>query len=254
MPSLQDALQQALAKSIPAPTPEINTMLNEWEQDEQTITQEKTMQTVQSVERGANREPGSRYFGVSNNVTRETFNYVRDNPGCTRVECTQALVKRGFKDNSVTSILGQLIVTGQLEKGENNTVRALIPEYRPIKAGEIQKIRDNAKNAVRMESLKKAWAARKANAAARKAAAQKATAAKKPAATVAQHIIAKEEPKQKYQPKDSAGIAALTPTTPTATPVPALPLVELTAEKILDSLGVRQAKVLYAELKKIFEE
>lgn len=248
MPSLQDALQQALAKSIPAPTPDLNTTLNEWEQDEQTITQEKTMQTVQSVERGANREPGSRYFGVSNNVTRETFNYVRDNPGCTRVECTKALAKRGFKENSVTSILGQLVATGQLEKGENNTVRALIPEYRPVKAGELQKIRDKAKNAVRMESLKKAWAARKANAAARKA------AAKKPAATVAQHIIAKEEPKQKYQPKDSAGIAALTPTTSTATPVPALPLVELTAEKILDSLGVRQAKVLYAELKKIFEE
>ena len=111
----------------------------------------------------------------------------------------------------------------------------------PIKPGEFKKQRAEEKARIRSanisEGVRKAWAKRKA------------IEAKREEATAAQHVIAKEEPKQKYQPKAvPEGIAALQ-TTPTS-----LPLVELTADKILDTLGVRQAKLLFLELKKIFEE
>ena len=190
-----------------------------------------------------NKTPGTLTFGVTNNVVRETFNFIRDHKGCTRAQVMQALGAKGFNPNSVSSLIAQLAITNQISREKDKLV-ALASEYRPIKLAELRANRKPRKKDTlhekRMEGLKKAWAARSAKAAAKKA----------EAATTAQRIIAKEEPKQKYQPKEVAGIAALSTTTPT----PALPLIELTADKILDTLGVRQAKVLYAELKKIFEE
>ena len=238
MPSLQDALLNALNKPVQQPT--LSATLNEWEQDDQPTTKEKPMANAQPI---VNKTPGVPTFGVTNNVTRETFNFIRDHKGCSRAQVIDSLHARGFNANSVGSLIAQLALSNQISR-ENDKLMALIPEYRPIKVSELRAKRKPRKKDTlhekRMEGLKKAWAARSAKAAAKKA----------EAATTAQRIIAKEEPKQKYQPKQAAGIAALSTTTPT----PALPLIELTADKILDTLGVRQAKVLYAELKKIFEE
>lgn len=182
---------------------------------------------------------GRPQFGVSNNVSRETFNYVRDNPGMPRKQVIQNLVAKGFKETSVSSLINQLTVANQITRGIGDVLVANVKEYIPIKAKDLKKIRASKQATKAKELLAKAKAAR-----AEKRAAKQAPARSQ--ATVAQHIIAKEEPKQKYQPKEAAGIAALSPTT--------MPLIDLTAEKILDGMGVRQAKVLYAELKKIFEE
>ena len=232
MPSLQDALLNAINK--PVQQPSLSATLNEWEQDDKPTTKEKPMPNAQPI---VNKTPGTPTFGITNNVVRETFNYIRDHKGCTRAQTVQALSAKGFNANSVSSLIAQLLITKQVAK-DGDAMTALLSEYRPIKSSELRENRKPRKKAVvqaqRMTSLEKAWEARRKNAAARKA------------ATAAQHIIAKEEPKQKYQPKEVAGIAALSTTS--------VPLVELTAEKILDTLGVRQAKVLYAELKKIFEE
>ena len=188
---------------------------------------------------------GQTKFGVSNNVTRETFKFVQENPGCTRAKATEVLIARGFKTNSVTSILNQLVTAKQVEQSSDGKLRVVVDQYTPLnprilKEARAEKLAALAKKK-RMANIEKAWAARSAKAAERRA------------ATAAQQSIAKEEPKQKYPLKEAAGITALS-TTSSTVPTPALPLVELTADKILDTLGVRQAKVLYAELKKIFEE
>lgn len=182
---------------------------------------------------------GRPVFGVSNNVSRETFNYVRDNPGMPRKQVIKDLMAKSFKETSVSSLINQLTVSQQITRGVGDVLVANVKDYIPLKAATLKKLRASKQATKAKEILAKAKAARAEKRAAKKPPAQSQ-------ATVAQHIIAKEEPKQKYQPKEAAGIAALSPTT--------VPLIDLTAEKILDSMGVRQAKVLYAELKKIFEE
>lgn len=172
-------------------------------------------------------------FGVSNNVSRETFNYVRDNPGKTRADVIKGLVAKGFKETSVGSLLNQLLMTGQIVRNDSGVMIVTAKEYVPINSATLKKMRATAQINKAKDALAKAKAARAAKQA------KQAPKVQAPAPVV-------EEPKQKYQPQEAAGIAALSPTT--------VSLTDLTAEKILDSLGVRQAKVLYAELKKIFEE
>lgn len=176
---------------------------------------------------------GRPVFGIVNNVSRETFNYVRDNPGKTRKEVIKDLVAKGFKETSVSSLINQLTVANQITRGVGDVLVANVKEYIPIKAKDLKNLRASKQASKAKEILAKAKAAR----------AEKRAAKQAPARSQATVV---EEPKQKYQPKEAAGIAALSPTT--------MPLIDLTAEKILDSMGVRQAKVLYAELKKIFEE
>lgn len=237
MPSLQDALLNAINKPVqqPAPTPDLKAMVDEWAKDDQPTTKEKTMANPNPVIIMRSTNQGRPVFGISNNVSRETFNYVRDNPGKTRKEVIKDLVAKGFKETSVGSLINQLTVANQITRGVGDVLVANVKEYVPLKAAALKKIRASKQASKAKEILAKAKAAR----------AEKRAAKQTPARSQATVV---EEPKQKYQPKEAAGIAALSPATPS------LPVVELTADKILDTLGVRQAKVLYAELKKIFEE
>jgi hypothetical protein len=233
MPSLQDALLNAINKPVQQPAPTLRETLNAWEQDDQPTTKEQTMPNPNPVVIIKSTNQGRPVFGISNNVSRETFNYVRDNPGKTRKEVIKDLVAKGFKETSVSSLINQLTVSNQITRGVGDVLVANVKEYVPLKAAALKKLRASKQATKAKELLAKAKAAR----AEKRAAKQAPKAAVKPVV---------EEPKQKYQPKEAAGIAALSPTT--------MPLIDLTAEKILDSMGVRQAKVLYAELKKIFEE
>jgi len=229
MPSLQDALLNAINKPVQQ---DLKAMVDDWAKDDQPTTKEKTVSNPNPVVI-IDSNKGRPMFGISNNVSRETFNYVRDNPGKTRKEVIQNLVAKGFKETSVSSLINQLIVANQITRGVGDALVANVKEYIPIKAKDLKKLRASKQASKAKELLAKAKAAR----------AEKRAAKQTPARSQATVV---EEPKQKYQPKEAAGIAALSPTT--------VPLIDLTAEKILDSMGVRQAKVLYAELKKIFEE
>ena len=72
MPDMQTALSNAL-----------KTTINDWEKDD--------MQTTQ------NRPKGERFFGVTNNVTRATFDYVKNNPNETSPEiCAGSLIPIRF--------------------------------------------------------------------------------------------------------------------------------------------------------------
>lgn len=73
------------------------------------------------------------YFTVTNNVTRITFDYVRDNPGKTRKEIAVALEARGFKTSSVTSLLGQMVKQGMLRES-TGLLYVTTGEYAPLKS------------------------------------------------------------------------------------------------------------------------
>jgi hypothetical protein len=100
----------------------LSTVLSAWEKDEQKqINQEKTMNTP--------------LFKPTNNVTRETFNYIKNNPNKTTPEVCKALVQRGFKESSVHSICAQLSKQGQVVKdGYTKRMVAIGAEYKPLKS------------------------------------------------------------------------------------------------------------------------
>jgi hypothetical protein len=77
--------------------------------------------------------PAKPYFTVTNNVTRITFDYVRDNPGKTRKEVATALEVQGFKTSSVTSLLGQMVKQGAMRESAH-LLYVTASEYAPLKS------------------------------------------------------------------------------------------------------------------------
>ena len=71
-------------------------------------------------------------FPIRNNVTRETFNYIKNNPGSTRKEIIIALEHLGFKEASTSSIMSQLCRTKQAHI-TNGLYYVDVDEYVPIK-------------------------------------------------------------------------------------------------------------------------
>jgi hypothetical protein len=84
--------------------------------------------------------PTKEYFSVTNNVTRVTFDYVRDNPGKTRKEVALALGTQGFKASSVTSLLGQMRKQGLMRESAH-LLYVTTNEYRPLKSAKVLKAR-----------------------------------------------------------------------------------------------------------------
>ncbi len=82
--------------------------------------------------------PAKPYFTVTNNVTRVTFDYVRDNPGKTRVEVAKDLEKQGYKSGSVSSLLGQMIQQGLMRENAH-LLYTTTNEYTPIKSSKVRK-------------------------------------------------------------------------------------------------------------------
>jgi len=98
---------------------EMSKVLNEWEQDAQQ-TQEKPVT--------------KHIFTPTNNVTQETFIYVRDNPNKTSSEVCDALETRGFKRSSVGSLLTQFVKQNQMTRDHNSRLRTSVPKYVPLKS------------------------------------------------------------------------------------------------------------------------
>jgi len=110
---LKSALQKAIEKRA---NPLLTKTLDEWEQDEQNYM---------------NKQPAAP-FSVTNNVTRATFNYVRDNIGTT-VHTVEALVAQGFKKSSVTSLITQMLCQGMIKKNAQGLLYTDLKEYTPLK-------------------------------------------------------------------------------------------------------------------------
>lgn len=94
-------------------------ILSEWELDNQ--QQENQVET----------KP---FFSVTNNVTRATFDYIKDNPKSAFGEISKALEKRGYKPSSVGSLLTQFVKKGLCTRDNMNNYSVAVPEYVPMKA------------------------------------------------------------------------------------------------------------------------
>jgi hypothetical protein len=137
MPDIKTALNLALEDGR---RQFLSQTLNNWEQDEQkqiTQQQEKPM--------------GKQLFRTTNNVTRETFNYIKNNPNKTTPEVCAALERLGFKESSVNSICAQLSKQGQVVKdGYTKRMVAIGNEYQPLKSASKFKALNEPKPALKV--------------------------------------------------------------------------------------------------------
>jgi hypothetical protein len=164
----------------------LSTALTEWEQDDK--QQEKQMQ----------KTPYVPHFKVTNNVTRATFDHVKDNPHQSCKTICATLEKRGYKSSSIGSLLTQFVKNGLCVRDANGNYTAIAYEYTPIKI----------RKQVKVKQVK------------------------------AKQVI------EKAKATRGQGIAALG----------AQPIVKTAwdADTIINNIGLKQARALYDELKKIF--
>ena len=161
------------------------------------------------------------FFKTTTNITRATFEFVRDNPGKMYREVENAMRAKGMNARSVSSLLSQMVQQGLIVKRGGHgagTYYATTNEYSPIKA-----------LATRKKLEAKRIAAEKRDA--KKAAASTGIAALKTDATPAPAPVASPEPV-----KTTSVFLHRTES----------------VETILSRLSIMQARALYDELKKIF--
>jgi hypothetical protein len=110
--------------------------LTEWDNDEQKQIKGETMSTTTT--------PKTAYlFQPTNNASRDTFNFIRDNPGLRISEIKAGLPNH--KSNTVGSLTYQMVVAGLLRKDENNcTFHAIKPEFEPFSINKLRRERKKA--------------------------------------------------------------------------------------------------------------
>ena len=109
MPDIQTALSNAL-----------KTTINDWEKDDMQTTQINTQ--------------GKKFFDITNNVTRATFEYVKNHPNETSPEICASMAKLGYKESSVGSLIAQFAKQGLAERDDRGRYITIVDEYRPLKA------------------------------------------------------------------------------------------------------------------------
>ena len=122
MPDIQTAFKSALTRT-----------LTEWDDDEGTnVPVPSSAQPVSISSVTTQGIPMKKTFNVTNNVSRVTFDYIKNNPGSTRKEIITALEHEGFGGGSVSSLIAQMRRNKMIHE-TNGLHYADIDEYRPIK-------------------------------------------------------------------------------------------------------------------------
>lgn len=116
MPDIKTALESALMKTA-----------NAWAADD------APHQTIQQTTTPQENQVNTIHHNVTTNVTRATFELIASNPvGITRPEATARLIARGYKANSVSSLIGQML-TQRLVREVEGYLFANQKEYTPLK-------------------------------------------------------------------------------------------------------------------------
>jgi len=107
----------------------LETALKDWECDSADSNQPKETKMKPQI------------FKPTNNVTRETFNFIQQNRGCSKGEVVRGLAQRGFKVHSVTSLVSQMVKQNFVSMDSSGGLHTLIPEYVPLKNNKTSKLK-----------------------------------------------------------------------------------------------------------------
>ena len=122
MPDIQTAFKQALSRT-----------LQQWDDEGEPPSVQPVSASVSPAPRPTQVIPMRKTFNITNNISRVTFDYIKNNPGSTRKEIIQALEHQGFACDSTSSLIAQMR-RNQMIHETNSAYYADIPEYRPIKS------------------------------------------------------------------------------------------------------------------------
>jgi hypothetical protein len=122
MPDMQTALKTALSQT-----------LQDWDDDEEPSSVQPVSTSVPQPSQNIQGIPMTKQlFPIKNNITRVTFNYIRDNPGSTRKEIITALEHQDYNSGSTSSLISQLRKNGLVHM-TNDLYYADADEYAPLK-------------------------------------------------------------------------------------------------------------------------
>ena len=122
MPDIQTAFKQALSKT-----------LADWDDEGEAPSVQPVSASFSQPIKPTQEIPMKKAFGITNNISRVTFDYIKNNPGSTRKEIIEALEHQGFAGGSTSSLIAQMRRNKMIHE-TNNLYYADIPEYRPIKS------------------------------------------------------------------------------------------------------------------------
>jgi len=177
---------------------ELSKVLSDWDRDDAIADQPKE----------------KRMFPQPNNVSHDTYNYIHLNPGLTTAQITNAMVAKGFKESSVSSLVYQMRLAGRVSRDGDSKIYSIEPKLKPIKASELRE-------------------ARKINATAHRPKPKKAAPVAKQSAG-----IAALQP-QATQPKQPAPAKA--------------ERITVDLDEWINEVSLMQARMVYMKLKAIFE-
>lgn len=127
MPDIQTAFKTALSRT-----------LQQWDDDDGEVSPQASPQTtinnsVSQPSQNIQGIPMTQAFHITNNISRATFQHIKDNPGSTRKEIITALEHKNFRPDSVSSLIAQMR-RNKLIHETNNLYYADADEYRPLKS------------------------------------------------------------------------------------------------------------------------
>ena len=122
MPDIQTAFKQALSKT-----------LADWDDEGEAPSVQPVSASFSQPTQPTQEIPMKKTFNVTNNISRVTFDFIKNNPGSTRKEIIEALEHQGFAGGSTSSLIAQMRRNNMIHE-TNNLYYADIPEYRPIKS------------------------------------------------------------------------------------------------------------------------
>jgi hypothetical protein len=122
MPDIQTAFKQALSRT-----------LQQWDDEGEPPSVQPVSASFSQPTKPTQEIPMKKTFGVTNNISRVTFDYIKNNPGSTRKEIIEALEHQGFAGGSTSSLIAQMRRNKMVHE-TNNLYYADIAEYRPIKS------------------------------------------------------------------------------------------------------------------------
>lgn len=139
--SLKDAFVAALHRAAEQQTqqtqPTIPSIPNDWD-DEGGAKQIEAVSTQQPKENVMGQQPtltptGKHLFQTTNNISRVTFEFVRDNPGLTRMEAMDELERRGYPKSSTGSLLSNMVRQRLIVRTAESKLYPAQKEYTPLK-------------------------------------------------------------------------------------------------------------------------
>jgi hypothetical protein len=148
---LKEEQDMQVAKTIGE---QLREKLLEWDQDEQKQINGEVMPA----------QP-KHLFGVTNNASRETFYFIKDNPNLGIADIKAGMMARGFKESTVSSLAYQMVVAGLCAKSNiDHTFIAIADEFKPFNISKLRreaKLKQQAADKDKMAELAKRDAGKK---------------------------------------------------------------------------------------------